>query len=215
MPKPTERAIKRKPMAVVMLTTERAKVKDDGTVEVPPEGYDFEWFETEANRDTFFDQVNDFNQSDAKEHDDFAYLTAVVTDTADMVLGRVEVAPHKPEMTKWKNAVKKDPSLLLAPVVKKDDEPKKTVKPRRASGAAKSTVQKGAQGTAADAPKPRATRAKPTAKKVGSKDATPSNKAADLRKKLAAKRGTTQAEAEVAALDAALHTDEPSKARRA
>lgn len=217
MPKPTERTIKRKPMAVVMLTVERSKVKDDGTADVPEQGYDFEWFDTEANREKFFDQMNDFNQSDAKDHDDFAYITAVITDTANMTLGRVEVAPKSPEMTKWKNAVKKDPTLLLAPAAQKTTPAKKAVKPRgktAAAGGKGTQVKKGAQGTAADAPKPRAVRAKPKAAGADKKAEAPANKAAELRKKLAAKKHVTPAEAEIAALEEALSADEPSKARQ-
>jgi hypothetical protein len=209
MPKPTERAVKRKPMAVIMLTANRSDIAEDGTVTMTDQGYDFEWFETEKNREKFFDQVNDWQQQDAKDHDDFAYLIAVVTDTSDMTLGRIEVAPHNPKMTKWKNAVKKNPSLLIAPVAAKTTEKKAEVKaPRKAAAkkaAASTEVKKGAAGDGA--PKPRAVRAKPTAKKAsgGAKGvATPTAKAADLRKKLAAKKGTTQAEAEVAALDEAL-----------
>lgn len=198
MPKPTEKAIKRKPMAVVMLTTERSSLTDDGlNVVVPAQGYDFEWFETEKGREKFFDQVTDFNVEDAKAHDDFAYITAVVTDTATMTLGRVEAAPSNPKMTKWKNAIKKDPSLLIAPVVKAAEK-KAVVKAPRKATPKKATAVKGA-------PTPKATRAKPTVRKgADAKAETPTVKAAGLRKKLAAKKGTTQAEAEVEALNQAL-----------
>ena len=106
MPKPTTRAIRRKPMAVILMMTTPDKI---GT----PVDHDFEWFETEAGREEFFKQWTTHAAEDFKQYKDTVYLTAEIVETGALKLGKVHVAPQTPEMKAWAAAVKKDPKTLL------------------------------------------------------------------------------------------------------
>lgn len=154
MAKPTERALKRKPMAVILLTTLRGDVPS-----VPPAGREFEWFTTEENLHNFFDQNVTFHTEDVAAHDDMAYLAVEVVDTSQMTLGRIDVQPPTEETEKWMKAVQADITLAFTPVTtattKTDSAPKK-VRARQKSTAA-NAVEKKPQG---DSPEAKATRLK-------------------------------------------------------
>lgn len=136
MAKPTERSLKRKPMAVILLTCERGKVP-----EVPPEGREFEWFTSEDGRKTYFDKNAAWHKEDTEKHDDMAYLAVEITDTATMKVGRIDAQPaDNDEVKAWAAAVKKDITLAFTPVKptesKSEEAAKKVVRPRRKSTAA-------------------------------------------------------------------------------
>lgn len=213
MPKPTTRAIRRKPQAVIIMMTEPDKI---GT----PVDHDFEWFETDKGRDEFFKQWTTHTTQDAKDYKDTVYLTAEVVDTANMKLGKVHVAPQTAPMKDWAAKVKKDPKVLLVEEAEKKAEttPRGKVKPRAKSSAA--AVVKGGAKDKSETPTPKA---RPAAKKVAAKkaaakkvsaDVGTEGRAATLKARLDAKKTAAPVVDEVAALDAALALDEPSKARQ-
>ena len=130
MAKPTERAIKRKPQAVILLETLTESVP-----EVPEDGRDFEWFTSTDAAGEFFDQFTRFIESDTSEHGDVAYLAAEVTDTSSMTLGRVKVAPENDETAKWAESIKADvTSVFIQPATK--EKPKAKVRPKARNAAA-------------------------------------------------------------------------------
>lgn len=175
---PTERALKRKPQAVVMLKTEKGSVPA-----VMRDDYDFDWFVTDENRAKFFDQWTAFTDADAVESapPHLAYLTAEVTDTDKMTLGRVVVSPVNAATKKWKASIEADPSLLTVEPEKKAER-EKVVKAPKGARAVKAKADK------ADAPQPKAAAAKQAAKqdKPSGPDAAkaPQPKAAALRDRL-------------------------------
>jgi hypothetical protein len=166
MAKPTERALKRKPMAVIMLTTQRGDVP-----EVPPEGREFEWFENEESRKKYFDQVRAFDKQDAKDHDDMAYMTIEIVDTTTMKTGRIEGSPSDNSKVKaWVKQIKDDVTLAFTPVTK---------------ASPKSTATK----------KVRARKKSSAAKKVSEvRSSTPEQKAARLKERLADKKVSAASE---------------------
>lgn len=142
MAKPTERALKRKPMAVILLTTRREDVPNvpDGAG-----GREFEWFASKEGMHAYFDQNNEYHQQDTKDHDDMAYMCIEITDTASdpMTLGRVEAHPETDETKAWLKSIKDDPTKAFQPVkeAKEEATSSKVVRPRRKSSAA-AAVQK-------------------------------------------------------------------------
>lgn len=212
MAKPTERAIKRKPMAVIMLTTLRKDVP-----EVPPAGKDFEWFDTEQGRKQFFTQVHDFNVQDAKDHDDMAYLTVEITDTATMKVGRIEVAPSTEATDEWLKAVKADITKALTPIKEPSSEgssEKKVVRPRRKSTAAQAVHKDDEPNAKAARLKERlaAKKTAPATKKSETGDKPPTKKAAAKKapaKKAPAKRTSAAKEPEFVVTKAAVDSKKP------
>lgn len=173
MARPTERALKRKPMAVILLTTLRKDVPN-----IPPAGREFEWFTTEDGMRTFFDQNVAFHKEDTDSHDDMAYMSLEVTDTSTMTLGRVDVKPETKEMEDWRAAVEADITLAFTPVKAPEEttegDEKKKVRPRRKSSAAAAMKkQDDAPDTKAAALKKRLEAKKDEAKKSESGDTAP------------------------------------------
>lgn len=142
MAKPTERALKRKPKAVILLTTLR---KDVPNVPDGQGGREFEWFDTDTGMREHFDKNVEYHTADAKEHDDMAYLAVEITDTKDMSLGRVDVQPATDETTAWLESIKDDITTAFVPVKEatsaESDGSKKVVRPRRKSAAAAAVVK--------------------------------------------------------------------------
>lgn len=145
MAKPTERALRRKPKAVILLTTLRADVPKvpDGNG-----GREFEWFTTQDGMENFFNQNIAFHQEDCKEHDDMAYLAVEIEDTASapMTLGRIDVQPEDDaKCVAWMESIKEDVTrAFFQPPQETTEETKtaaKVVRPRRKSTAA-SVVKK-------------------------------------------------------------------------
>lgn len=137
MAKPTERAMKRKPHAVILLETLTSDVP-----EVPEDGRDFEWFNSLEATSEFFDQVTEFHTKDAEEHGDLSYMTIEVTDTATMTLGRVEVAPDNEETKKWVESVKDDVTQVFVEIKpKKTSKPDVKVRPKKRNAAAKAVAK--------------------------------------------------------------------------
>lgn len=135
MAKPTERAIKRKPCAVIILEAlANAKGK-------PEEGgREFEWFNTPEAAAEHFDKFAAFAKEDTTSYDDVAYLVAEITDTQSdpMALGRVEAFPENDSTKKWVEEVRKDITSTFV-TEKKDDDTKKPnvkVRPKKRAGAA-------------------------------------------------------------------------------
>lgn len=190
MARPTERAIKRKPMAVIFLTTKRQDVP-----EVPPAGREFEWFDTAPNRKAFFKQVHEFNVEDTKEHDDMAYLTIEIVDTESMKIGRAEVAPVTDETQQWLKDIESDITKAYVPAKAPDskDGEKKVVRARKKSSAAAAVKKdEGAdKGKAARlkerlAAKKEAEAPKAPAKKAAAKKTAPAKKAVSRPRKTSA-----------------------------
>lgn len=178
MAKPTERALKRKPMAVILLTTLR---KDVPNVPDGAGGREFEWFETREGVKTYFDQNVEYHKSDTKDHDDMAYMAIEILDTATMKLGRVDVRPQTDETKAWMAEIKADITKAFQPVkevTETKDSGQKVVRPRRKSAAA-GAVQKDASKTKAARLKerlaakqePKGTGDKPPARKAPAKKA--------------------------------------------
>jgi len=84
--RPTERALKRKPRAVVLFAW-----LADKTNEAPGDA-DFEWFEKSINAKRFFDKATVENDADVEENDWIVHVLAEITDTSTMALGRVHVS---------------------------------------------------------------------------------------------------------------------------
>lgn len=192
MAKPTERAVKRKPMAVIMLTTKRSSVP-----EVPNEGREFEWFETVEGMNQFYDQVREFDVKDCKDHDDMAYMCIEITDTADMKIGRIAVAPETDATKKWLAEVKKDVTKALTPVTptkKAAATPSKKVKPRQKTAAAKAVGKDPAPEAKAARLKDRLAAKKSEAgdKPSTSKSAAPKPRAATAKKTAAKKTSAAE-----------------------
>lgn len=142
MAKATQRALVRKPRAVIVLSAERGGLPD-----VLEDNREFEWFSTAEGMNEFYDQMIEFAKQDTADYDDWAYLLAEIDDTKaePMVLGRVQSFPVSDETKKWQEDFVSDPSRFFS---KKDDQsedeqPKKKVRARKPSTASK-TVQKGA-----------------------------------------------------------------------
>lgn len=182
MAKPTERAIKRKPMAVIMLTTLRSDVPS-----VPNNGKDYEWFVTEENMRSYFDQVQEFNASDVKAHEDMAYLTVEITNTTEMKTGRAEVAPATKETEAWLKDVLADITKVYVQETaktKEGDGQPKVVRARSKSTAA-AAVKKADPDAKAQRLKERLAEKATTTKKGETGDKPPAKKAV-ARKKVSA-----------------------------
>lgn len=172
MAKPTERALKRKPRAVILLTTKRGDVPN-----VPPAGREFEWFLGEDAMRAYFDQNVEFHKADAAEFDDMAYLAVEITDTgaSPMKMGRIDAQPVTDATEAWTKSVEEDITRAFTPVKvidKSDTEQPKKVRPRQKSTAAAAV------------------------KRPVDKEDAPAAKAARLKQRLAAKKEETPAKSE-------------------
>ena len=195
MPKPTKRALIRKPQAIVLMTWSK-----EASPQTKPGDWDFEWFETDKGRGDYFAAVCQWNSDDVKDHGDLLFLTAEVLDTESMKLGRVAVHPNDDDGLKAVlKAVKDDPENLIAPSPQRSEstaaKPKanavKAKKPSKAANAAK----KGAKGEGAPEVKSKKVR-KPIKVEPTTDDtdqAAPEPKAAALKKRLAEKNAGKQA----------------------
>lgn len=164
MPKPTLTALRKHPMAVVLLAfkTEEPDVVAD---------YDYEWFDTTEGIDIFTDAANKWAADDVRDYGDLLHVTVRVADTkADpMVLGDINTFGGEDD---WRNKVVEtitgNPSFIIAPsVARKAPAAQKVTKARkpnkRVAKAVKGEVPKG------DEPKPKAAAVK--GRKVAAKKA--------------------------------------------
>lgn len=187
MAKPTERALKRKPSAVILLSWEKGKVADMAG------DRDFEWFENDENRTQYVDSMIAWNVNDVQDHGDLYHMVVEITDTksSPMTLGRVVVTPETNKAMKdWAKKVQDDVSIVFEEIdkVRSSGGEKVQVKAKKASPAARKAVAKKATDNKGEAPKPRAAAAKKApAKAAPSKTAAPKPKAADLKARLAKK----------------------------
>lgn len=145
MGNPTERALKRKPQAIVHLAWEK-----DSTSSTPGDR-DHEWFETDEGRIEFYDYCVEWNTKDVADNEgDIWYLIAEVNDTkaSPMVLGRVSSQPDNEFMAERVAEIVKDPSLLVSPTaVKPPSGPKVTKAKGKTGAAAKAGVQPAEEGS--------------------------------------------------------------------
>lgn len=197
----TLRSLKRKPQAVVSLSF-KYDSKTQTVDTAKPAAAEFEWFETDANREKWFDACTAWDAQDVADEGDLFHVSFEVTDTKAMTVGRVVASPAKaaagpkgltPEALKPLLAVVrrikagKVEDLLPKPEVKPRTA-KAKVKPRPKKDAAavvqKDGIRKGVRGVAK--------KAAPNA------DA----RAAALKARMAGRQ--EQAKAEASALDAAL-----------
>lgn len=139
MARPHERALKRKPMAVILLTTRREDVPN---VPAGQGGHEFEWFQSKDGMHAYFDQNVEFHEQDTKDHDDMAYLAVEITDTKaePMTVGRISVSPETDETKAWMKSIKDDITKAFQPVKEETkgeaEATPKVVRPRRKSSAA-------------------------------------------------------------------------------
>lgn len=185
MAKPTERAVKRKPMAVVLWSFKKAETDQDAGDK------DFEWFETDENRIDYTESSIAWNVNDVQDHGDLVHLVAEIVDTTTdpMTLGRVEATPASDKgLREWVKKIKADPKVLLIETNIVSSAGIK-VRAKKASPAAK----KMQGGRTASTP---TVRAKPgTAKKATdvAKKATPTQTPKPAARKAAAKKAVTTA----------------------
>jgi len=134
VPRPTEKAVKRRPQAIVF------HAWDSDDLDTLADA-DFEWFETDANRAAYFEETHAWSvQSHKDENGLVCYLTAEITDTATMTLGRVRVVPQTKEMKAKAQAVRDDPlNNLLVPGPKRSTPPVAEPKAKPKKEAAKGT----------------------------------------------------------------------------
>jgi hypothetical protein len=182
--KPTERALKRKPQAVILMAWQPGKSDGD------PGDWDFEWFETDDNRSRYYEEAVKWNEQDVVDNtgdDALLYLAVEVLATADMKLGRMSVQPENAETKALLARYKKAPATLVAkPAVKKAETGAGEVKAKRVSPAAQAAGVAKEDTTPQVKPKVVRKPAAPKAPGTGPKGA-PEAKAANLKARLAAK----------------------------
>jgi hypothetical protein len=172
MPNPTAAAVRKHPMAVIMLITEKAKPNVIAN-------HDFEWFETDEGLQDFIPRLDQWARDDFNEVGDLyhSYVTIkdtsvtplVVTDDMIVTIGETDWSKQMIER------IKQNPEgvLFVKPVTSKKATParkpvvkaQKVAKGRKPNAAA--AVAKG------DAPKPKAAQAKVNAAKKAPAKAQP------------------------------------------
>lgn len=160
--RPTAEALAKHPLAIVILTADRAK----------PEkiDFDFEWFDSDAGLQAYLTALNEWAKDDAAANKDALFLHAVVTDTSALTVSEVHlIGPddlsdaEKDSLRAWGDAAKAKPADTLlqggAPAAPKQTTVKPKVKPRKASTAA-AAIKAAQAGTAKPEDKAEALKAK-------------------------------------------------------
>lgn len=158
---PTKANLERKPQAIVIQQFLSGALADQVAA------LEFEWFESDAGRIAYWDELTTWAPADVTANGDVLYAWAEVLDTATMKIGRVTAAGKSKE---WEaaavKAIKANPLVaLIAPeesAKKADDKGASTgkntskgkVKPRKASAAA--AVVKGNIAESDETPQPKA-----------------------------------------------------------
>ena len=196
---PTKANLESKPQAIVIRQFLSGALAD--TVAA----LEFEWFETDAGRIAYYDELTTWAPADVTAKGDVLYAWAEVLDTATMKVGRVGAAGKSPE---WEQAavaeivaspgialVAPDEGLPAAKTVRATSTGKTAkkgaVKPRKASAAA--AVVKGEVAVSAATPTPKVRVPRKTAP-AAAVPAAPEAGGADARKVLKARLAAKKAE---------------------
>jgi hypothetical protein len=208
MAMPYVRSLKRKPQAIVSLSYVYDEKANAIITANGPAAQEFEWFETDEGRENWFDACTAWNAEDVRDFGDLFHISFEITDTANLTVGRVKMAPLNVKAGPKDAKVALDASVLapLKAVVKAIQNDVTTVlpkpEPRKASAKKAKVKGKAAKAAAAVVQKDGVRKGvRGVAKKPPvNRDA----RAAALKARLAGKQ--EKAAVEVAALDEALAT---------